>query len=124
MAAPPLIIWDLNATEAVIPDAGHLADGWAPLEKPQVQYMNYVLNNLCLWAQFLAGPSGGPLITNIAAQMSVTIAHNRDRPVQVVCFDAAGGLGNVIGPDNVDCTSLNSVTVTFGIAQTGSIVIF
>lgn len=122
MAAPTFINWDTNDTETAVPDAGHQSDGWAVLEKPQVQYMNWMLKNIYEWIAYL--DVGFPIVTNITAQTSVTIAHNLGRPIQVVVFDASGGIGNVIGPDTINCTTLNSVTVTFAAAQSGSIVIF
>ena len=120
MAAPTLIAWDTNNRNILIPDAGHIANGWVLNEKPTGTNHNWMFQNIFQWIAYL----GAPIVTDFVAQTTVTINHNRGRQVVVVVTDTAGGLGNIIGPDNVQYATLNQVVVTFGGNQTGSITIF
>jgi hypothetical protein len=55
---------------------------------------------------------------SFTSQTSVTLTHGLNTTAVIVqCFD---GSANAILPSNINLTSVNSVTVTFGIAQTGS----
>ena len=125
MSAPTLIAWDTNNANVLIPDAGHIANGWAPLEKPTCNNHNWMFQNIFNWISYIAGPTGvWPLVTNISGAGPFTITHNFGRTVQVICTDAINGLGNVIGYDNLNYASLNQIVVSFAGSQTGSIIIF
>ncbi len=62
-------------------------------------------------------------ISSFAAQTSVTVTHNLGTASVVTqCYDNASP-PNVIFPQNIAVTSVNVVTVTFSVAQSGSCVV-
>lgn len=121
MAKPTLIPWDTNDINILEPDLGHQANGWAHNEKPTSTNHNWLFQNIMLWLAYLdANVIYGQFVQNIAAVTTVTVTHNLGRPHTVTVFDAANGFGVIIQPDTVT-TGLNADVITFGVAQSGSI---
>lgn len=54
MAPPTLIQWDTNNVNILEPDAGHIADGWAPNEKPTSTNHNWMFQNIFQWISSLS----------------------------------------------------------------------